>query len=426
MRYHLRNWVAASIAVLALAVLAFAQAPGPATGVFVAAPSTTSCTTTVSSGAALITAVGTNLSTAKTICVTAGSYGTVNLFNITRTALATIAPASGAMVTMSPQVGNTDFVRFDGSNGTFTFTNTLVNSCSVTIEFADVTWAPNAAALYLDASDCPSTTHNYLVDNNIFDSNETSGFEGRLSLRSANGVIIRNSTFSGIAAAESSDGIFLGGDSTNVTIGPGNVFADMVQEECNSVDGAHCDVIQLLGSDAVTIKQNIFRDSSTFIMAPDGSGGPTLVENNVFDGTNNGNEYKIQFGSAIGLTFRHNTMKNTSAAFDSKPGNPATQATVDNNIIYAVGSGNYGQWKTSNGSGCSGCLFRYTMSSGSPQTSLTGCSGCTIANYFQGTPTFTGGNPVPSSWAGWLLSGGSSGENAGSDGFDVGTLYYGS
>ncbi len=38
MRYHLRNWVAAAIVVLALAVLGFAQAPAPATGVFVAAP----------------------------------------------------------------------------------------------------------------------------------------------------------------------------------------------------------------------------------------------------------------------------------------------------------------------------------------------------------------------------------------------------
>ena len=63
-------------------------------------------------------------------------------------------------------------------------------------------------------------------------------------------------------------------------------------------------------------------------MAPDGSSDVTTT-NNVFDGTGRGYEWKIQFGSAANPVFRHNTVINASAAFDSKTGHAGDEQRAD-------------------------------------------------------------------------------------------------
>ena len=87
-------------------------------------------------------------------------------------------------------------------------------------------------------------------------------------------------------------------------------------------------------------------------MAPDGTDNLT-IKNNVFNGVGVSYPYKIQLGSANNARFEHNTLINTSAAFDSKTGSPASKNVIAQNNIFASSSG----YKTSGGNGCSICTI---------------------------------------------------------------------
>lgn len=146
-------------------------------------------------------------------------------------------------------------------------------------------------------------------------------------------------------------------------------------------------------------------------MSPDGCANVT-VEDNVFDGSGIGNDFNLQFGSCSNLTFRHNTQFDASIAVDSKVGEVASSnALLENNIM--TGDTDI---KTSGGSGCTSCTIRFT---------LFDTGGTVGTNVIIGTPTYVGGGTNPSTWAGWQLTSGSTGHNAGNDGADVGTRYYG-
>jgi len=63
-----------------------------------------------------------------------------------------------------------------------------------------------------------------------------------------------------------------------------------------------------------------------------------------------------------------------------------------------------------------------TYASGSPNYNLcTNGASCAGANSINGTPTYVGG-ATPSTYAGWFLTGGSTGHNAGHDGTDMGLV----
>jgi len=358
------------------------------------------CTRTLNVGADIATAVS-NAANGATICLDNGDYGRVNLANMARTGFVTLQSLNGRNAHMSPQVGKTNYVRFRE----MTLTGVVVNTCSKNIEFINITWKAGGGGLVFDGSTCPSTPQNYLVDNNTFDKVGKAGYDGRLSCRDCNTITIRNSTFKGIYGpdADASDGIGIAGGATKMEIGPGNLFSGILQSLCG---GEHCDAIQVFGGGSMHVFGNHFENGSTFIMAPDGNSN-VVVENNVFDGIGISYIDKIQFGSARNPTFRHNTLRNVRASFDSKPSKTAsTNAMVENNILIYNSS-----WKTSSGNGCSNCTFRYNLFSHPSYASGT--------NNVIGMPTFTGGTS-PSSYTGYQLTETSLGFQVGSDGKDMG------
>ncbi len=382
-----------------------------------------SCTITCNApgGAGACNPGGMSLSTAissaangSTICLNSGNYGTVNLFDMQRTGYVTVQSASGTQTaTLSPQPGNSRFMRFQN----LTVPGSVVNSCSRDIEFINNNFGSNQLLIRTDG--CSPTTGPFLVEGNTFGPYDASGsgIEGRLELLNISNVTVRNNIFSNGGC---SDGIQIVGTS-NITIGPNNTFLDLRQGSC----GPHVDSFQIVPSNGsnIILKQNFFKNGDTFIMAPDGSSG-VLVEHNVFDGTGVANIDKIQFGSAASPIFRHNTVRNVQVSFDSKPGKSASSNVLaENNVMH----GGTTRFKTSNGSGCSTCTFRFSLYDDTgDQAADRGCSGCSwlIGNVI-GTPSYVGG-ASPTTYAGFALNAGSPGKNAGNNGRDMGISASGS
>ena len=339
------------------------------------------------------------------------------MVGIGRSGYVTVRSASGRGAVMRPRIAGSRFVRLDS----LTLSDMGVDGCSTDIELTNSTFEPGRPGASFDGSACPSTTHNYLVDGVTFANVDLTGFEGRLNFRDVNGAVVRNSFF---GHGGYGDGIQTQGGTRNLTIGPGNVFDGITQSFCDAGGGAHCDAIQLLGEGATAITGNYFKNGDTYIMAPDGSSNVTTTSN-VFDGTGRGYEYKIQFGSAASPVFRHNTLDDASAAFDSKPDQPATtNAQVKDNIVAG-----FSQFKTSGGSGCSGCTFTYNL--------FHDAGNARGSHNLIGQPSFVGGpHPItypgwkltiswvgpdrPTTHAGWKLTTGSIGRNRASDGTNLG------
>jgi hypothetical protein len=338
------------------------------------------CDQTLSPGANVASAVS-SAAVGSTICLNAGNYGRVELFNIARSGYVTIRSASGKSASIAPQVGKTNFVRLES----LTISDVILqNSCSTHVQ-----WVNNdfpAKGLTLSNSGCGSL--DTLIDGNSFTNfNVGGGYEGRLSLVYGSGITVSNNFFGNGGA---SDGIQMIGGVSNVNI-VNNTFSGILESLCGSV---HCDAIQLYGTgNGIVINSNFFTNGDTFIMAPDGSDGVTIT-NNVFNGVGVSYPDKIQFGSANGARFEHNTLTNVRASFDSKTGSSASNNVIAKNNILASGS----NFKTEGGSGCASCTF---------------------TNNFNGNPTFAGGSN-PTTFAGFLLATNSLGINSATDGKNMG------
>jgi hypothetical protein len=344
------------------------------------------CDQTVNPGANLASVISTAPS-GTTVCLNGGNYGNVSLFDIKRSGYVTVQSTAGRGASISPQVGNSTFIRLSN----LTINGALQNSCSRNIE-----WVDNSVndTITLTNSGCSGSLATTFNGNTFSSITAGGGYEGRLSLIYGSGITITNNTF---GPGGASDGIFMGGNVSNVIIGPGNVFTGILEANCGSV---HCDAVQGYGAGSgIVIQGNLFEKGDTFIMMPDGSSN-VVVRDNVFNGSGVSYPDKIQFGSADNPVFQHNTLINVRASFDSKTGSSATSnALVENNLL-AGGS----SYKTANGSGCSSCTFRATAS---------------------GAPTFVGG-ANPSTWSGFQLTAGSFGYRAASDGKDLGASIAGS
>lgn len=355
------------------------------------------CTTTVSVGANVATAIS-SAANGATVCLNAGNYGSVNLFNIQRSGFVTVQSASGKAATIAPQVGNSSFIRFNS----LTISGALQNSCSRSVEWIGNTMTD---AVTLTNSGCSGSLAT-VFDGNTFGAVGVATYEGRLSLIYGSGITVKNNTF---GPGGASDGIFMGGNVSNVDIGPSNHFTGIQEALCGPV---HCDAIQGYGAGSgISIHNNLFDAGDTFIMMPDGSSGVS-VTNNVFNGNAVSYIDKIQFGSASSPVFRHNTLLNVRASFDSKTGSSATSgALAENNIM-----GNGSSFKMAGGNGCSSCTFRSNMfNSSSFQTGT---------SILIGTPLFSGGS-APTSLSGFGLASNSPGKAAGSDGTDLGAIVTG-
>lgn len=337
------------------------------------------CEQTLSVGGNIASAVA-NAAPNTEVCLNAGNYGVVNLFDIGRSTFVTLKSTSGQTANISPQPGNSDFIRFQ--NLTIS-SNVVQNSCSSNIQWVNNNFA--SVGIVLTNSGCPQL--NTLFDGNTFSGYAPGGgYEGRLQLVFAGGITVTNNLFIG----GTGDGIQLTGGVNNVNIN-NNTFTDIIDVFCRPV---HCDAIQLFGTgNGIVIQDNLFKNGDTFIMAPDGSDN-VLITNNVFNGTGITYPDKIQFGSSNNHIFDHNTLIEVRASFDSKLGEPASTNAILRHNLMAGGS----TFKLNGGGGC---------------------TGCTQTNNLSGTPTFVGG-ANPSTFSGFKLTSSSIGYQQAPGPLDIG------
>jgi hypothetical protein len=419
--------------VLAAGIALAGQAPKPVTGVHVAAPAA-ACNQTLSDGNDVDDAVAAVANgTTWTICLNNGTYSgaEATFTNLTRTSgVVTIRSLSGRGATIqgsaSATITNSDYIKLTS----LTLDRIYLAGCSTNITISDSIFVNQAlGGIYVgESGSCGA--QNIVIDGVDFSTVQitTFGNHGQFGTEGpSNGVTVKNSIFGNLAGSDPGDGIHLGGG-TNHVIGPGNTF-DVDQDHCAATNGNHCDSIQCFGGCVnATIKQNWFKGGTYYcLMAPDSDSKSGMIyENNICqDSTGQVGAAPIQCGSCVNVTFRHNTVTATLASdqvvsFDSKSGNPASSGILaENNIMLKAG------FKTSGGNGCTSCTFDNNMFSVSAHNALGGgCTSCTFTDNITNSPTFTGGT-LPTTWAGWLLTGPSPGKGTGNDGQDIGTLYYG-
>lgn len=406
-----------------------------ASAVFVGVPraSYAGCNQTLSAGSSVAQAVASVPNgTTWTICLQNGVYSgsSATFANITRTSgVVTIQSASGVGATIqgsgSPNITNSDYLTFTN----LTLDRIYINGCSTNITISNSVFVNQAlgGVFVSDGGSCGA--QNIVIDNVDFRTVQVTAFNnhGQFGTEGSgpNGINVRNSRFGQLAGTNPGDGMHLGGGINHV-IGPGNIFDSIRQSYCDSTNLNHCDGIQIYGGGAgATITGNWFTNVDTPFMAPDSDSKSGLrLVNNVFDESFGGNgSQPVQCGSCTNTTFRHNTViiganNSTGVNFDSKTGNPASSnVLVEDNIFINTGIDVLG------GSGCVTCTVQYNLFTVSGDVTP-GSTKVVSVNNIVATPVFVGGSR-PTTWAGWQLTTASPGHNAGNDGLDMGTLYYG-
>lgn len=421
----MRTVMALSLVVVG-AIVAMVGPSAPVNGQFIyRLPS--SCDVTYSAGqeALIRTSASGSTSSAITICLNSGTYGTVNLSSITRTAYVTIQSVSGVgAILPTVSIDNSRFIRLKNLQ----LQNQDVD-CPRDLQYVGVTWTPNQPGIRLNGDTCGSPVANVLIDGNTFDRVEQKVFDGRLSLYAVNTIQVTNSVFSGnpTDGTVASDGIMTGGSTRNLTIGPGNYFSGIYQD---AASGPHVDVLQCYNGEGGTgqfsweIYDNYFYDSTVFIGFYGGNCGGLNIHDNVFDtgGTHDGgsNCQAIQMGGLTNVHFNHNTFKNfaCSTGIGTNAGYPAQAQWIVENNIFDGENTDFAYGGAVPGCG-SGCLFRYNLRSNGADTDLDS------GNNVIGNAVYTGSLSF-ANWANWLLTAASPGKAAGNDGGDMGTRYYGS
>lgn len=366
------------------------------------------CTTTLSPGANIANAVN-SAAAGSVICLNSGDYGTVDLNGLTKSNYVTVKSATGVGASGYWRIGGSSFIKLDSvtlSNG-----GVLINSCSQNIIVSNSVAVPNGYNGILISEDaCPNTAQNITIDGVVLDRQGPAGFEGRLSIRDGNTVVVKNSQFLGVYATDGgpADGIILVGGIHNITIGPGNLFEGIDQDICNQNGGAHCDAIQTYGGPCqnVAIEGNMFRDDSTLILNESSCSGS--VRNNVFQ-----NIVSLQMHEWNPFVFEHNTLYNTTFLLNGTTSYPSG-GEIRSNIFHNSSYSTYDYDGSGPGIACDSCPLSYNLFT----------SGCTGTNCITGNPTYTGGTP-PADWSGWQLANGSLGKANAHDGLDRGTTYYG-
>ncbi len=354
------------------------------------------CNQTLAPGAALASAIS-SAAAGSTICLNSGSYGNVSLGTFTKSPPVIVQAVTPRGPTMGLSIqAAANGVTFDGitfSGGIWIAGSGNRNIIIKSSDFGTKQFVIQSSGF---------NNNNILIDNNTFGAfNASGGYEGRLEVAGGSmpvGVTITNNTF---GPGGCSDGVQIA--ARGVVIGPGNTFTGIVQGNC----AAHVDAIQGYGQSYTTVTGNHFINNSVDLGFYDG-GTSEIFTNNVIQNDSN-NYQSIQCGTIAGPLFEHNTLKNSTVSFNGKPENgPSTNLLLRNNILL----------------GSSGVSLK--------QNGTPACTNCTVTNnLFQtssissgssnliGMPTFVGGS-LPNTWAGYQLNSGSLGENAGTDGKDMG------
>jgi hypothetical protein len=346
-----------------------------------------------------------NAASGSTICLEAGNYGYISLFNIIKSSDVTVRaaplggfgyvpPFSRQIPIISLSITGSAHLRF--SYLTFTGLN-MGNGGNRDISIVNNIFTGQA----LVKGEVGGAA-NIKIEGNRFNNISVCSncAEGGLQISDGEGVVVINNDFNGGGA---SDGIQLQGSGKNGIIGPGNVFRGFIQ----GGDTRHFDAIQLSGGASnYTIYGNHFINNTDCIMAPDGNES-LIIKDNVFIG-NGTNSLQIHLGGQNKSTFNHNTVIGMRIGLNKNSGNqlPSTYGMLRDNIF--VNS----QLDIS----CANCSF--TSNLYDPNSMPFG------EKPFQGAPTFTGGN-APTGWLGYQLTSNSLGYRQASDGGDIGPNYFG-
>jgi hypothetical protein len=326
----------------------------------------------------------------QTICLASGSYGTFS--GAAKSGRVTLRAQSGATASMALNFNGASNITLDG----LTITGaTLLNSThDITIRNSQFTGFARMDGL---------SNSNVLLDHNThnnINSCNSGCYPARIWLSygsdSPSGVTVQNSQMIG----GSSDGIQAGPAMTILN----NELANIVEGSCSA---CHTDAIQLYSGSSAnvgsTIRGNFIHDSSTGIVAFDGTGHNDIEHNVIWSMHSHG----ITIGGDKGSTIAHNTVRDVgpnAAGLDltSKSGQQSVGTVVKDNILKSIA--------LTNGVG----------GPAQPATNTNNMlgSGATGAN-FNGTPTFAGGSD-PGTFSGFALAAGSAGKNRATDGSDVG------
>lgn len=354
------------------------------------------CTQTLTAGANLASAVSSAASGA-TICLGAGSY-TFNA-TISKSSMTKVTAAAGVdktQVTINPiALGSSNNLWFD--NVTAGPSGNEMGGSSTSATNIRLTNIRFTGSLCINAH---VSNSNVLVDSSTFIGVGQSCGEGRITVMGGssgnNGVTISNTEFSG----GNSDAIQLVSGARGTVIGPGNYFHDITN--CS----VHCDAIQPYGANNTTITGNYFKNLDGIIADFDCNGSPMFFTNNVFDQGSASAQAGVAISGANGDTFIHNTFSSTTELqiYGGNQGCSNSNVTVRNNVIQG---------------GCSITGSGHTISN-----NLYRSGSCGGTSAITGSATYVGG-ANPATWAGFSLASGSLGKNAGNDGQDMGSNYFG-
>lgn len=352
-------------------------------------------------------------SSAPVICFASGTYVGVDLYNASPTADVTLQPANGAAVTMGTITANhVAHVKIQGFTGSSSLNDVEIvnsngNSTHITVSGNKI---PGTGSSIIGNT---GTNQSILLQGNLFTGNTCNTEpcdEKRLKIVGNSGCPSGITIDSNEITGGNTDGMQTGSN-CGVTIS-NNWIHDMVEDP----GGNHVDAIQFTGDTDDTVTGNYIDSTPTGIVDYDGPGDSNVISNNVLQNVVGVGSGAINMGSEAGVTVEHNTIVTgpDSTAddinFGSKAGRIQSTGVIVRNNITPSGIGQDGDQTATF------AVNDYNMCN-------TGCTGAhSLTGKVKGTDySFTGGS-VPSTFAGFALASGSLGENAASDGTDMGVV----
>lgn len=220
------------------------------------------------------------------------------------------------------------------------------------------------------------------------------------------GMTIQNSLFSG----RDTDGIQAGACAFQALDNEFTGINVACADPCN-----HADAMQVIGGAGSVIRGNWFHDIVNCLVAFDNL-GPITFEDNVCEATL-GN-HSLELYGDVGSTFNHNTLMSDIVLGTSHEGVTSNGSAFTNNIFLGFSEVAAG---AAPGSHLKNMQWRGTVESGGTDFvgAATFSGGGSPTTWSSGTAIF-GGAAKPSTYAGYCLTTGSAGHNAGTDGLDVG------